>query len=115
MPKGKVKFHKDEQGCSYIDLDGSVQEAVKMLVQLGTEESAGTGHRTSKGEHTMLMETVRGYFEGFTKNKVLRAKQARRAQAMMGSPSEKDFKGVVSNHLNIDNSRVIHGPALASV
>ena len=43
---------------------------------------------------------------------------------MMGNPSEKDYKGVVSNHLisncpitvnDIDNSRAIHGPALASV
>jgi hypothetical protein len=42
---------------------------------------------------------------------------------MMGNLSEKDYKGVVSNHLisncpistaDIDNSRVIHGPALAS-
>jgi hypothetical protein len=43
---------------------------------------------------------------------------------MMGNPSEKDYKGVVSNHLisncpitvnDITNSRAIHGPALASV
>jgi hypothetical protein len=47
----------------------------------------------------MLIETVRGNFEGFTKNEILRAKQARRAQTMMGNPSEKDYKGVVSNHL----------------
>jgi hypothetical protein len=43
---------------------------------------------------------------------------------MMGNPSKKDYKGVVSNHLisncpitvnDITNSRAIHGPALASV
>ena len=121
-PRGTVKFHKDEQGLPFIYLDGSSQDAAKMLVQLG--EHVTMTQTKGNDEHTMLVETVRGNFEGFTKNKVLRAKQARRAQAMMGNPSEKDYKGVVSNHLisncpitvnNITNSRAIHGPALASV
>ena len=121
-PRGIVKFHKDEQGLPFIDLDGSSQDAAKMLVQLGQHVTMAQTKGTD--EHTMLVETVRGNFEGFTKNKVLRAKQARRAQAMMGNPSEKDYKGVVSNHLisncpitvnDITNSRAIHGPALASV
>ncbi len=72
----------------------------------------------------MLIETVRGNLEDFTKNKILRAKQARHAQTIMGNPSETDYKGVVNNHLisncpvstaNITNSQIIHGPALASV
>ena len=119
-----MKFHKDEQGLPYIDLDGSAQEAAWMLVQVGIEQHAATTHLGSTEEHRMLIETVRGNFEGFTKNEILRAKQARRAQTMMGNPSEKDYKGVVSNHLisncpvstaDITNSRIIHGPALASV
>ena len=121
-PRGTVKFHKDEQGLPYIDLDKSSKEAVTMLMQLG--QHASTDQTEGNAEHTMLVETVRENFEGFTKNEVLKAKQARRAQAMMGNPSEKDFKGVVSNHLisncpitvhDITNSRAIHGPALASV
>jgi hypothetical protein len=121
-PRGTVKFHKDEQGLPYIDLDKSSKEAATMLMQLG--QHALTDQTKGNAEHTMLVETVRENFEGFTKNEVLKAKQARRAQAMMGNPSEKDFKGVVSNHLisncpitvhDITNSRAIHGPALASV
>ena len=93
-----------------------------MLVQLG--EHVTMAQTKGNDEHTMLVETVCGNFEGFTKNEVLRAKQARWAQAMMGNPSEKDYKGVVSNHLisncpitvtDITNSCAIHGPALASV
>jgi hypothetical protein len=123
-PRGTVKFHKDEQGLPYIDLDGSAPEAALMLVQVGIEQHAATTHPGLKDEHAMLIETVCGNFEGFTKNKILRAKHARRAQTMMGIPSEKDYKGVVSNHLisncpvstaNITNSQIIHGPALASV
>ncbi len=98
-PRGTVKFQKDKQGLPYIDLDGSVQEAASMLVQVGIEQHAATMHPGSKDEHAMLIETVRGNCEGFAKNEILRAKQARRAQTMMENPSEKDYKGVVSNHL----------------
>ncbi len=41
-PKGIVKFHKDEQGLPYINLEGSSQEAATMLMQViqaqGTQE-----------------------------------------------------------------------------
>ena len=119
-PRGTVKFYKEEQGLPYIDLDESSQEVVTMLVQLGQRVNTGR----TKEEHTMLVETVRKIFEGYTKNKILKAKQARRAQAMMGNPSKKDYKRVVSNHLisncpisihDIENSRAIYSPALASV
>ena len=123
-PRGRVKFHKDKQGIPYIDLDRLAQEAATMLVQLGIGQHTAMTHTPTKDKHTMLVETVQGNYEGFTKNKILRAKQARCAQAMMGNPSKKDYKGLVSNHLisnfsvtgtNITNSRTIHGPALASV
>jgi hypothetical protein len=54
----------------------------------------------------------------------VKAKEASRVQAMVGNPSEKDYKGVVSNHLisncpvthpNITNARAIFGPDLPSV
>ena len=94
-----MKFHKDKQGLPYIDLDGSAQEAATMLVQLGIGQHAAMMQTVTKDKHTMLVKTVQGNYEGFTKNEILRAKQARRAQAMMGNPSEKDYKGLVSNHL----------------
>ena len=74
-PRGTVKFHKDEQGLPYVDLDGSSQEAVTMLVQLG--QRASTVQTKGMEEHTMLVETVHKNFEGFTKNEILKAKQAR--------------------------------------
>ena len=122
MPRGTVKFHKDEQGLLFIDLDGLSQDAAKMLVQLG--EHVTMAQTKGNNEHTMLVETVRGNFGGFTKNEVLRAKQARRAQAMMGNPSKKDYKTMVSNNLipecpitstDITNARAVFGPDLPSV
>jgi hypothetical protein len=97
--RGTVKFHKDKQGLPYIDLDGSAQESAMMLMQLGMGKHIMMMETGMSEEHTMLMETVQGNYEGFTKNEIIRAKQARRAQAMMGNPSKKDYKGVVSNHL----------------
>ena len=52
------------------------------------------------------------------------AKEARRAQARMGNPSEKDYKGMVSNDLipnfpitskDVSNAWTIFGPDLASI
>ncbi len=93
-------------------------------MQLEMSQNTMMAQTANNKDHTMLMETVRGNFKGFKKNKVLRATQARRAQAMISNPSKKDYKGKVSNHLisncpiyvnNITNSQAIHGPALASV
>jgi hypothetical protein len=55
---------------------------------------------------------------------VLKAKEARRAQAMMGHPSKADYKGMASHDLipnypvtssDITNAKAIFGPDLPSV
>ena len=51
MPRGTVKFHKDEQGLPYIDLNGSAQEAGTMLVQLGIGQHAAMTQTATKDEH----------------------------------------------------------------
>jgi hypothetical protein len=70
------------------------------------------------------VQTVRGNYEGYMKGEVLKAKEARRAQAMMGNPSKKDYKTMVSNNLipecpitstDITNARAIFGRDLPSV
>jgi hypothetical protein len=50
----------------------------------------------------MHVQMVRENYRGYTKKKVLRAKEARQAQAMIGNLSKRDFKGMVSNHLISD-------------
>ena len=99
--KGRVCFHKDEQDLPYIDLDASVYYAATMLVQ-----------------------TVRGNYKGFTKKDIKSAKATRQLQGMIGSPSEKDYGGVVSSNMiknclidstDVSNARAIFGPYLASV
>ena len=71
--KGPVCFHKDKQGLPYINIDASVYDAATILVQ-----------------------TVRSNYKGFTKKDIKAAKAARKLQGMIGSPSEKDYGGMVS-------------------
>ena len=81
--KGPVYFHKDEQGLPYIDLDASVYDAATTLVQ-----------------------TVLSNYEGFTKKDIKAAEAARKLQGMIGSPSEKDYRGMVSSNM-IKNAQLI--------
>ena len=87
-PKGEVRFYKDEQGLPYLDLNECDAAGAMLLLQ---REEAETG--------VSLVQTVRGNYEGYTQREILKAKEARRAQAMMGNPSKRDYKGMVSNNI----------------
>ena len=123
-PKGEVRFYKDKQGLPYLDLEESSKAAVMLLQQGQDPRTDTTGKEPEHEEAVALVQTVRGNYEGYTKRKVLKAKEARRAQAVMGNPSKKDYKTMVSNNLipecpitptDISNARVIFGPDLPSV
>ena len=62
--KCPVCFHKDKQGLPYINLDASVYDAATILVQ-----------------------TVRSNYEGFTKKDIKATKTARKIQSMIVVPS----------------------------
>ena len=99
MPKGEVRFYKDEQGLPYLDLEESSEAAV-LLLQRGEDLYTDTTRIEAEAEAAVaLVQTVRGNYEGYTKKEVLKAKEERRAQAMMGNPSKKDYKTMVSNNL----------------
>jgi hypothetical protein len=117
-PKGDVRFYKDEQGLPFINLEESSKGATILLLQQG---EGALGEATNA---TTLVQTVRGNYEGYTKREILKAKEARRAQAMLGNPSESDYRGMVSNNAiancpvsssDVTNARAIFGPDLPSV
>jgi hypothetical protein len=123
-PRGTVRFYKDEQGLPYIDLEKSSKEGAVLLMQRGEKQQTKPEESGQPKEGTALVQTVRGNYEGYTKREVMRAKEARRGQAMIGNPSEKDYKGLVSSNMitncpltthNVTNARTIFGPDLASV
>ncbi len=70
-PQGAVKFHKDEQGLPYINLEASNRVAVMLL------QSAQPEDTTRIETATALVQTVRENYEGYTKREVLKAKEAR--------------------------------------
>ncbi len=126
-----MKLHKDEHGLPYINLEGSCQEAATMLVQMGVKGvhfTSGREVRLACGSETQTGRThvqmVWENYEGFMKKDVIKAKEARQAQGLIGNPSKKDFKGMVSNHLipncpvtydAITNAQKTFGPDLASI
>ena len=116
---GEIRFHKDGQGLPYINLEESDSEAAMILLQREIEKREET-----VDSKMSFIQTVRGNYEGYMKREVTRAKEARRAQAMMGNPSEKDYKGMVSNNLiancpisskDVYNARTMFGPDPASI
>ncbi len=65
--RGEVRFYKDEQGLPFIDLKESNQGAAMMLLQRGVKSYKVV---EGKEEATMLVQTVRGNYEGYTKQEM---------------------------------------------
>ncbi len=112
-----MRFYKDKQGLPYLDLEESNKAGTLLLMQ------HGRGARNEDKDVSMV-QTVRGNYKGYTKREVLKAKEAQRAQAIMGNPSEADYKGMVSHNLipncpvtssDITNAKAIFSPDLPSV
>ena len=67
---------------------------------------------------------IRSNYKGFKKKDIKATKAERKLQGMIGSPSEKDYRGMVSSNMikkcpidstDVSNARAIFGPDLASV
>ncbi len=72
----------------------------------------------------MLVNTVRGKFEGYTCHKVERAREVQHIQGIIANPTEREFAGIVREQLltncpvtvrDIDNANQIFGPDLANL
>jgi hypothetical protein len=92
-----------------------------MLLQRGVELYKNNDW---KKEATMLVQTVHGNYEGCAKQEVLKAKEACQGQGLIGNPSKKDYRSMVSSNMiancpfsmsNVTNARAIFGPDLTSV
>ncbi len=72
----------------------------------------------------MLVNTVRGKFEGSTCHKVERAREAQHIQGMIANPTEREFAGMVHEKLltncpftirDVDNANQIFGSDLTNL
>ena len=71
-----------------------------------------------------FVQTVQGNMEGFTNREVEEARKARKAQAMLGHPTDRDFLGMVRGGMisncpvtanAVKNAHQIFGPDLAGI
>jgi hypothetical protein len=97
------------------------------MVEFKPSEEGLYYHDTSKDDSNikcMLVNTVRGNFEGHTKHNIAKAKEAQRLQGMVGNPTDKEFKGMVCEKLitncpitvqDVENANCIFGPDLANL
>ena len=104
--QGVAKFKPCEKGLHYLnicELKTKHDETVMALAEV---------------------TTIRKNYEGFTKREVEQAIQARKLQAMLGSPSQTDYEGMVRGKLidhcpisitDIKNAHRIFGPDLAGI
>ena len=84
----------------------------------------GLYSHNTKNREIALVNCVEENKTRFTNRELEKAKQARELYAMVGFPSEKDFKGLIRNQMlynvdistqDIDNAREIFGPDVAAL
>jgi hypothetical protein len=73
-PSRSMKFYKDKQGLPYINLDES-EEAAVMLLHMMTAGQDKVTNMPSASNGIVYVPIVWGNYEGYTKCKVLRAKE----------------------------------------
>jgi len=77
----------------------------------------------SKKDGMQFIQTIRDNCEGYTKKEVEKAQLARKASALLGSPSDRDLKYLVSTQLNdcpitvhdVTRANSIYGPDLKAL
>ena len=116
----------DRGGVFQVHTDGGIVEfnpTEKGLHALNLREDPGAAYLLAQ-DHVLHVNTVRGNHEGFTKKHIAQASNARRLMGMIGSPSERDFQGLVRQNLlkdcpitndDIVNAHKLFGPDLASI
>jgi hypothetical protein len=118
-PKVVVEFKPSEQGLHYIGMFKEGYLMRHMLVHIGTDNKT----TTSSDKGFVMVNTVRANIQGYTKQDIKKAQEARRLQGMIGNPTERDFVGMVHEKLiadcpvtacNIQNANQNFGPNLAN-
>ncbi len=77
-PKGMVEFKPSERELHYIDVSKKGDSVCHMLVNVEMNNKT-----TSSDEEFMMVNTVRGNFEGYTKLDIKKVQEARCLQGMM--------------------------------
>jgi hypothetical protein len=121
---GVVEFKPSECGLHYVDVSVEGDVIQHMLVTADISEEEYDKEAESATEECMMVTTVRGNLEGYTRHEIEKAKEARRLQGMIGNPTEKELMGMVREKLidncpvtvqDVHNTNRIFGPDLANL
>jgi hypothetical protein len=119
---GVVEFKPSERGLHYVDVSVEGDVVQHMLVTADISEEECDKEAESVTKECMMVNTVQGNLEGYTRNEIEKAKEARRLQGMIGNPTEKELAGMVREKLiancpvtvlDVHNAKRIFGPDLA--
>ncbi len=91
---GVVEFKPSEKELHYIDVSKEGDLVCHMLVNIVADDKT-----TSSDEQFVMVNTVRGNFEGYTKHDIKKVQEASRLQGMIGNPTECKFEGMVREKL----------------
>jgi hypothetical protein len=112
------------------DNEEEEEEESKDFEQVGNQEledNEGLNFKETeenKSDEYVLVNTIQGNFEGYTRHKIKNAQEARRLQGMIGNPTEEEFGGMVHEKLitncsvtvqDVHNANQIFGPELANL
>ncbi len=123
-PNRVVEFKPSERRLHYVDmsLKGDIIQHMFVTADMPEEEDDKEVENATK-EYVMI-NTVQGNLEGYTRHKIEKAQQARRLQGMIGNPTERELAGMVREKLiancpvtmqDVHNANRIFGPDLANL
>ena len=123
---GVVEFKPSERGLHYVDVSAEMDVVQHMLVtaDIPEEEEKYEKEGENVTKECMMVTTVRGNLEGYTRHEIEKAKEARRLQGMIGNPTERELEGLVREKLiancpvtvqDVHNANRIFGPDLANL
>ena len=130
-PNGVIEFLPSERGLHYLDMKEQGETIQHMLVTAEAIDDESESEDDPEPEECksieendyMMVNTVQKNFEGYTKHDVKKAQEARCLQGMTGSPTDREFAGMVKEKLisncpvtvhDVHNANRIFGPDLAN-
>ncbi len=120
--QGNIIVKNNSKGMPYLDIRDMEAEVVLSFIQ--TTIGAVKAAMVAPANAVSFIQTVRGNMEGYMQHEVEDARAARKAQAMLGHPTDRNFLGMVRSGMilncpvtpnAVQNAHRIFSPDLAGV
>jgi hypothetical protein len=123
-PNRVVDFKPSEHGLHYVDMSLEGDIIQDMFVTADTPEEEDNKEVENATKEYVMINTVRGNLEHYTRQEIKKAQQARKLQGMIGNPTQRELAGMVRKKLiancpvtvqDVHNTNRIFGPDLANL